>query len=302
MKFITDPIIKTSKELAALSTRVFDGSVAFLRSTWNSIPLFAGTRAHLGLEGVEEDQTHYFLIPFRVSESGYALGTARVLPEGYGPDNDLPKRKIFHIPGEGGEAALRNLLRDKIAAEKLAEADMTSETADWLEKISAEIDAKSSMVTGGILLIGGVVAIANPVAGVAIAGKALLPSIGMMFSREGFKGLANKFRSRQADKAERDAEKEASKEVKSIRPEVKDNGLLALLEKALKAPEGSIDPAVESMDLPVGVEHMQTYALTAEAVLHAYHDILGKKRSEEEAKLDPVTAAWVRSLKQYLED
>ena len=50
MKFITDPIINTSKELAALSTRVFDGSVEFLKSTWNSIPLFAGTKAHLGLE------------------------------------------------------------------------------------------------------------------------------------------------------------------------------------------------------------------------------------------------------------
>ena len=302
MKFLTDPIINTSKELAALSTRVFDGSVAFLKSTWNSIPLFAGTKAHLGLDGVDEDQTHYFLIPFRAAESGYALGTARVLPEGVGPDNDLPKRKIFHIPAAGGEEALKDLLRDQIAAEKLAEADATSETAEWLEKISAEIDEKSTMVTGGIILIGGVVAIANPAAGVAIAGKALLPSIGLMFSREGFKGLANKFRRRQEEKVGENAEKEASKEVKSMKPQVKENGLLALLEKAVKAPEGSFDPALESMELPVDVEHMQTYAMTSEAVLHAYDDILGSKRKEEESKLDAVTINWIRSLEQYLED
>ena len=98
MKFLTDPIVKTAKDVTDLSSRLVEDGIGFLKTSIGSIPIFAGTKVYVAEEGMGADETHYFLIPFRPVERGYAIGTQRVLPEGIGPENDLPKRRVFHLP------------------------------------------------------------------------------------------------------------------------------------------------------------------------------------------------------------
>ncbi len=44
------------------------------------------------------DERHYFLVPDPRCEDGYSLVVTRCLPEGVPPINDLPKRRILHLP------------------------------------------------------------------------------------------------------------------------------------------------------------------------------------------------------------
>jgi hypothetical protein len=132
-----------------------------------------------------------------------------VLPEGVGPKNELPKRRVFHLPSGVSEERLEELLEQQIAGRKLASAEKGSDLADRVDEIAAEIDAKSNLVTGGLLLIGGAVAIANPVVGVGIAAKALLPGVGGVLSKFGAKALGGALRGHKESKVEKEAEKAA---------------------------------------------------------------------------------------------
>ena len=297
MKFLTDPIVKSAKDVAELSSRLVEDGVGFLKTTFGSIPIFAGTKVYVVEQGVGADETHYFLIPFRAAERGYAIGTQRVLPEGVGPENDLPKRRVFHLPRGVEVEALERFLEDDLAEANLATADADSDLADRLDAVANEIDKKSNYVTGGLLLIGGAVAISNPLVGVGIAAKAIVPGVGAVLSREGLKKVGDLLRKKRAGDVEEEAERLAKREVKKMKPEVHENHLLSQLEEALSHSDAGFDPALRPDETHPDVAEMRVRSITAGAIVNAYVEVLESGGGDlEEARLDPPDVRWLRSL------
>jgi hypothetical protein len=296
MKFITDPIVKTAKDAVTLSGRMLEDGVEFLHASIGKIPLFAGTKVYVAEDGFSSDETHYFLVPSRAAERGYALATTRVLPEGVGPENDLPKRRVFHLPAGVSEESLEELLEDQLTRKNRASAGEGSGVADRIDEIAGEIDKKSNMVTGGLLLIGGAVAIANPVVGAGIAAKALLPGLGGVLSKFGAKALTDTLRSRKRAKLDATAERDAEREVKRLKAEVHSNTMLSVLEEAVSTDDPDHDPAMTRLHADTPAE-MRVMAITAGAVGEVYAELLKTWPKEaEEANLHRADHEWLRSL------
>ena len=301
MKFLTDPILESAKDVAALSSRLLEDGLGFLKTSIGSIPIFAGTKVYVAEEGMAADETHYFLIPFRAAERGYAIATQRVLPEGIGPENDLPKHRVFHLPRNTPINTLERFLADDLAEGHAKMADPRSDLADRLDAVADEIDEKSHFVTGGLLLIGGAVAIANPIVGAGIAAKALFPGVGAVLSREGLKKVGDILRKKREEDVGEEAEKMAQREVRRMKPELHENALLSLLEEAVSSSDPNFDPMMHDPGCGTDVAAMRLQSITAESILNTYREVLdGGRAVREGAQLDRADAAWLRSLEDFV--
>ncbi|MGI9240034.1 MAG: hypothetical protein ACR2RV_04495, partial [Verrucomicrobiales bacterium] len=261
----------------------------------------AGTKVYVAEEGMGTDETHYFLIPFRAADRGYAIGTQRVLPEGIGPENDLPTRRVFHLPRHTEIETLERFLADDLADGHAAAADPKSDLAERLDSVADEIDRKSNVVTGGLLLIGGAVAFANPVVGAGIAAKALIPGVGAALSREGLKKAGEILRRRHAEDVEDKAGRMAERQVKRMNPEVHENALLSLLEEAVSSSDPSFDPMMHDLVTGDDVGSIRVVSITAESVLNTYRDVLaGGPDVLAEAHLDSPDTRWLESLRDFV--
>ncbi|MBG88093.1 MAG: hypothetical protein CMO80_14485 [Verrucomicrobiales bacterium] len=56
------------------------------------------------------DEEHYFIVPYRLAEHGYALHSIRVLPTDVPPINGLEKRRYFHVQNDQTDELIRTLL------------------------------------------------------------------------------------------------------------------------------------------------------------------------------------------------
>ena len=83
--------------------------LSFVKSSINQIPFFASVEATSPGDELR-DETHYFLVPYRIEECGYALYSTRRIPDGYAAVNDLPRWRMFHLPGPGSEVLLEELI------------------------------------------------------------------------------------------------------------------------------------------------------------------------------------------------
>ena len=146
--------------------------------------------------------------------SGYRLYSVRVLPDGITPENNLPKFKVFHLPVEGSAGEIAKLLFQQLKAKSLGKLDSNSPLADRLELVD-EIDKQCLLVSGGLLLVGGVVAVANPFLATGIVGKALLPGIDSKLTSHRFKHASNWLRSKSKASAESGAEKKPAQQSKN---------------------------------------------------------------------------------------
>ena len=301
MKSLPDPLVKSARDLAGLSARLVDDGIGYLKTSIGSIPVFAGTKVYVAEEGMGTDETHYFLIPFRATARGYAIGTQRVLPEGIGPENDLPTRRVFHLPRHTEIETLERFLADDLADGHTAAADSQSDLAERLDSVADEIDRKSNIVTGGLLLIGGAVAFANPIVGAGIAAKALIPGVGAVISREGLKRAGEILRRRRAEDVEDKAGRMAEQQVKRMKPEVHENALLSLLEEAVSSSDPGFDPMLQDMVAGDGVGSIRVVSITAESILNTYKDVLaGGPDVMAEARLDPPDSRWLESLQDFV--
>lgn len=284
MKKIWDPIIRTADDLQNTAGRLIDGSVQFFRAKLGSLKLLSSSNAEVGSE---RDETHYLLVPSLQEPSGYGLYRTRSLPEGVGPENDLPKVRIFHLPAAGTEELLADLICRELKEEKLEGAELESGIANRLEMIADEIDRQCDRVSGGLLLVGGVVAIANPLLGVGIAAKSLLPGIGSKLSVHGIKHASGWLQSRKKQSAQSEAEKGARKEVARLEPEIRENAILAILERVLNSPDGNVDPLLESAKLFQDSSEGRDLKIASQAVSRVY---------DERSSLSPLLTQWLQHL------
>jgi len=189
-------------------TGTFDTGVGVLRSHLGGIPFFGSTATSQFYDHKKFDEKHYFLIPNKAMDDGYSLYVMRSLPEGVPPINDLKKRRLLHLPSDGALPMLEHIVvkdaKERASAEAVPDNFVTSN----LDSLINEIDKVDGKVFGGVLLLGGLVALANPLAGAAVAMKAAVPSIGLVVSKYGLKTASetatNIDVSRQIKRAEKD--------------------------------------------------------------------------------------------------
>jgi hypothetical protein len=292
MKWITDKVVGTAQDIKELAYRLVADGASFLRTSIGSLPLITGTKVMEITSDAPADETHYFLVPLRTAPDGYAVSIQHALPAGYGLANDLPKVRIFHLPSAAARERMEEILISNLGKNYREQnaADAHSEMAVRIERIAAEIDKQSERVTGGLLVIGGVVAIANPLLGVGIAAKALFPSVGSKVTNEALRFVSEKLRISAKRGAEEKAAQVAATEVGKLKPVVHANPLLALLENAVNNEAPDFDPSSQ----PCASDRFQT--ITARAIVQTYADILAMETQPTEARLHGYDIGWLRAL------
>ncbi len=272
----------------------------FIRQSLGATWLFASTETSSAYDE-QLDEKHYFLVPYRLSEVGYSLYSMRCLPEGVPPINDLPKRRIFHLPSEHAKATVEHLLLEQ-AREAIPDADVDSTTlGNRLIGLADQIDQLDDKVFGGVLLIGGLVALVNPVAGAAVAAKALIPSFGMLLSKYGLKYAGESANDKKMEKQVRAAEKEVLRQFRGSDTSSLVSPLLGQLDHALNTTEFEYDPLLdgELNDAAFGEYDQQRFSqLTCRAVANVYEDVLKDKKKWQPAQLGPEDVRWLKLLRE----
>lgn len=325
MEISKDRVEATLRETWATVRGGLEQGTSAVRDSIGRLPYLASLSASLQHDEVDRDETHYFLIPTPFSNTGWALYTIRRLPEGVGGDNDLPRLRVLHLAREDDALTLIDLVLEterRAAAVPFDEArsdergepdDVAREDrsiADRLQDVADEIDRQERKITGGILLIGGLVTVANPVVGVGILTQALIPSIGALALREGLELAGDKLRgwtrARDRKKEEREREaraEEARKRFRSTPVTTVINPVLTDLLRALRTDHASFDPDLE-VDLTAiridGWNRDELVRLSARAIVETYGDATAGSRAAG-LTFGPEDRRWLDQLRALAE-
>lgn len=208
------PALGLGEALFSKVTGLVDGGYGLLRSTIGGIPFLGKTASSKSYDHTKVDERHYFLVPNSNEKEAYSLFVMRCLPDGVPPVNKLPKRRLLHLPSQHALPQLEAIVLE-------AESDSIRETprepgylASNINDLLDEIDKVDEKAFQGLLLVGGLVALVNPLAGAAVAAKAALPAIAMILGRYGMKFASetatNVDVARQINRAKKDLRKEFS--------------------------------------------------------------------------------------------
>ena len=205
----------------------FDTGFGLLRDTVGGIPFLGSTASSDSYDHTRTDEKHYFLIPDRRERDGYALLVLRCLPAGVPPINELPKRRLLHLPGPDALPMLEHIMRRDARERTEAESVPDNAFSNNLNALIDEIDGVDQKVFGGLLAIGGLVALANPLAGAALAANAMIPSVGLIAARYGMKAASRTATNLELSREIRRAEKEVTAQFRSSETVSLVNPLLA---------------------------------------------------------------------------
>ena len=258
--------------------------MSYLQSTIGSLRLFSSTKVDAAVGNPAQDESHYFLIP--QPTGGFVLAERRRLPEGVGTVNSLPKVRIFHVHDLAGVAVLEEQLLGRLAKERLQGPGLDGDLAKRLETIGEEIDRQSFWVTGGLVVVGSAVAIANPLLGIGIAAKALLPELGSKLTKFGLGAAADSVRRMGNSWRERSARKEAQSEIRRLKPQVVIDPVLAFLDEQV-ALGTKADPTMRELERLPEWWRQREQRLTMSVVSEV---------------LDTAWPTWMRSVQERLSD
>ena len=277
--------IQSASQLVETATESFGSGLGYAQKSIANLKLFGSN------EVVESDfdTKHYFLIPFKPEKYGYSLYSMRCLPDGVPPVNDLPKRRIFHLPNEHAARMVEVLLCDE-AAKSVGTSPKMSPTANKLTDLADTIDQLDQKAFHGALLIGGLVALANPVAGGILAAKAMVPSIGFVLAKYGLKQASDVLDDRSLQSRIKAAERKVLDEFRGRTTSQTVDPLLAQLDKALNSEESDYDPLLD------GDPDYVPDQLTAKAITNTYQETLANSRQSKAAGLGPEDIRWLKML------
>lgn len=250
----------------------------------------------LSVAELERDETHYLLIPspsLRKEVVEFSLFSKRVIPEGYGVNNSLPKERVFHLSDLSVEERLRSQLKDSLVLAGMDNADRGAlDFADRLELLAQEVDQETEKVSGGILIVGGLTTLINPVAGIGMMASGVLPRIGGKLARSGASLAGDQLRGWSEKTGLKRLERKAESEIKRLKPQIFINPVLKRLEALLSNAEDSGDPLLEGYEPVRHFPQMRYLQVTIEALAEVYRDELVASRSS----LTKPARAWVQSL------
>jgi len=281
------------------ATKTIGAGYGFVRESVGGLWLFGSTESSDSYDDQHVDEKHYFLIPFRASEMDCTLYSMRCLPTGVPPVNDLPKRRIFHLPSEHAGQAVEQLLKQQ-ARDSLETAPADEKAVgSRLIGLADQVDRLDDKVFNGVLLIGGLVALINPLVGAGIAAKALLPSLGILLSKFGLKYAGESLNSWTLEKKIRSAEKDVLQQFRGADTESLINPLLVQLDRALETSEMQFDPLldVDFEQADYGQrDQRRMIQLSCRAITNVYQDILADSSKWEAAQLGPEDIRWLELM------
>jgi len=223
----------------------------------------------------------------------------RVLPDGVPPVNSLPKRRIFHFSNEHGEELAQSLLVKEIHDYYQNQGLSADDTiGSRLVDIANEIDKVDNKLTNGLLVIGGLVAFLNPLVGVGIAAKALIPVVGGALSKYGLKNVGEKLNENALENQIRQAEKDIINEFKDSNTLYLVNPILQELEIALDTNESEHDPSsqFDFSNSGFSTDNTRLTKLTCTAITNTYEDTLKNAKLYKQASLGPEDIRWLHMI------
>ncbi len=247
------------------------------------------------------DEKHYFLIPYKLSPTAYVFYSMRVLPDGISEINDLPKKRIFHFPNANYQKLAEGILTRE-ARDQLEEAHYSGEKDEnSLVQLANDIDKVDTKITGGFLLVGGLVALLNPLAGIGLAASAIIPGLGGYLSKKGLRNLGDRVTENNLRKEIKEAEEKILAEFRDADTDQVINPILHELEIALATDKSEHKP-LEDFDLHSqlfsGRDNARFIHLTSKAICDSYAPLLKKRKLWKEACLGVEDIEWLESLKQ----
>jgi hypothetical protein len=281
-----------ASDAGALARSISDSGIQSVSEMFSGIRIF-GAVAATSSEKAEQDETHYLLVPLLGEPRRYAVYTKRILPPDTGAINSLTKARIFHLPDETGISILEQKLVESMVSERLDPESSSSDLADTLEKVADQIDKETEKLSGGLILIGGAVALVNPLLGVGIAVKGLFPSIGAKASKAGAEYVGNKLRDWNKSSSVSKLRKQANAEVRKLKPIIYPNPILRSLDVIATNPQSDFEPAFDHRNWIDQFEPYHYYTATTEAIHEVYQGVLGSvdARTYRKSHLD-----WIGSF------
>jgi hypothetical protein len=294
MKKFIDGISKGSEQTLKKLTSVVDKSVSNVSGMIGRLPLIASVED--SEESAQFDEKHFFVIPYRLSDVGYTLHSMRVLPSGVNPINSLPKKRVFHFPNDASKSLIKELVSEEVRSE-YTENDKSSKTSfgDQLIDIANDIDRVDTKLTGGVLLVGGLVALLNPVVGAGLAAQALIPGLGGPLSSYGLKNLGTHWNKKALEKEIGAAQEKVLAEFKDSETQYDINPILQELDLALDTTEEQYIPNPKSIQNHSLLDHRKT-RLTCKAIYNVYLDIMTSKKTRQNASIGTEDIEWLNQV------
>lgn len=280
-------------------TEELTAGLSLVKEVVSGLPVFISSENSSKYD-TQYDEKHYFVIPYVKSVTGFSLHTMRCLPVSVPEINNLPKRRVFHFPNEHYEESLR-IHMIQVAREQCI--NQGENKVSTLEQLANNIDAIDNKLTYGMLLVGGVAAIFNPLVGAGIAAKAVLPGIGGLLNKHGLRPAGEKLTKSQIEKEARLAEESVVKEFSESNTIKVVNPILQELELALRTSETQHDPLIDPNLADGSIPELETERwreLTETAVYHVYKDIYENPDIHSEANLGPEDIRWFSIMFQKM--
>jgi hypothetical protein len=170
-----------------------------------------------------------------------------------------------------------------------------------LNDIADQIDQLDGKVFNGVLLIGGLVALINPLAGAAVAMKALIPSAGLLLSKYGLKYVSDTVSARELANRIRAAEREVLLQFRDSGTDSIVNPLLSQLDRALETSEDEYDPLLDfdATAFTFGKrDRDRMFKLTIHAIVNTYEDVLKHPVNCDGSQLGPEDIRYLKMLRQ----
>ncbi len=296
--------VRSVSDLMGAAADAVGTGIGYAKESLTSSWLFGSTEESAAISAY--DEKHYFLVPNKLTTCGYSLYSMRCLPEGVPPVNELPKRRVIHLPNEHGRRMIEELLCEEARSAVAATGDEASPMGRRLNDIADGIDKLDKAAFRGALLIGGLVALANPVAGGMLAAKAMLPSIGLFLSRYGLQQASESLTERGVQKQIEAAESDVLNQFQGSETSEFVDPLLAQLDKALNTDVFEYDPIVDgAIDVEDCMDASATPSLnpriTITAICNTYDEILDDSKRHQAAHLGPEDIRWLTMLRTLAE-
>jgi len=296
MKTFLKKGLSAVRSITDKATEEITSGCSIIKEKVNGLPIFVSAEKSDKYLDIQYDEKHYFVIPYELSEYKFALHTMRCLPNAVPEINNLPKRRVFHFPNEHSEEMLKGYMR-QTAEEQVREKN--DGKTNSLESLANQIDSLDKKLTYGMLLVGGLAAIVNPLLGAGIAAKALLPSVGSLLNKYGLRPTGEKFSKYQLDQSIKEAEEHITKSFEEANTLQVINPILQELERALCTSESQHDP-LTGPNLADGsipeLDGERWRELTEVAICHVYKEAYETASLHKKACLGPEDIRWLKVM------
>ena len=289
---------ESASDARSFASKLMESGIHSVSEVFKDTKIY-GALSTSSVEHLGVDETHYVLVPLLGGLQEYAIYSKRILPPDTGAINSLPKSRIFHVYDDSGKERLENELIASLVGKELRDDKGSSDLADALEKLADQIDSETNKISGGLVLIGGAVAMINPLLGVSIAAKSLLPSIGTKASKIGAEYVGGKLRKWNKSSEVSKLQKKVKKDVSKLKPRVYFNSILRSLEEIKGNPKTDFDPVCDRRNWVDTFESLHLYEVTQEAIREVYPEVLA---SEKMSDYQAAHLSWIKSLMQSTED